>query len=281
MGLVVANLNRRGLACPSVEMATFGENLKAAREERGLSAKEVADRMGVGTGQYSNWENDRFGLPATQTVIRAAKAIGCPISRLVKGIDPEYDAGAGKDDVQGFVDVSTGYVPDDLPVIFEGEATPKGSLFWDGEGKLLKLVTNRMSRPPGVSDREAYGVVVRGDSMAPRYEPGEILVVSPNKQVRTGLRCYVQLRSGERLIKTVRKTIGGWMLESINQAYPPREVRDEEIEFMHRVVASRERDDAPGELRVVDEDTGRRLPPKANFDRNDRPDGRDRSDEDL
>jgi hypothetical protein len=36
----------------------------------------------------------------------------------------------------------------------------------------------------------------------------------------------VQLKSGERLIKQVRRTMSGWLLESINQAYESREVRD-------------------------------------------------------
>jgi len=228
-------------------MATFGENLRRVREERGLSQKELAEKMGVGQGQLSNWESDRFGLPETGTVLRAAKALVCSVEDLLSGIDPEYaghgthTAGViGRGEAEpDFTDVSTGYKRDDIPMIAEGDASPQPGLFWEEDGTLKSDIEDRISRPHDVTDPRAYGVKVRGDSMAPIYRPGMKLIVSPNTPARDGDEVYVMLLNGERLLKIARKVPGGWMLESANPAYESRFVKKSEIGAMHPIIWSR------------------------------------------
>jgi len=270
---------------PPVKSAEVGAKIKALRKARNWKQEDLADRASVGRDTIVRIEDG--GNPRLETLIAIAEAFQVPLRTLLVADDRG-------DDVDAFEDVSS-YVVDDLPVIFEGDASPIGTA-WDNEGKLLSSISERISRPAGLSDKHAYGVRVRGDSMRPKYEPGDVLVVSPNLPVRTGLRCYVQLKSGERLIKQVRRTISGWLLESINQAYESREVRDDEIEFMHRIVWAREKSEpSTGALRIIDESDGRRVssaeggelapgPKKpAKVERDDRNrfrgDDRDRSDE--
>lgn len=237
---------------PVASQRDVGERVRELRERRELSQTDLATKAGLNKETVNRLE---LGGNATlDTLFRVAIALEVSPETLFPGI-AQLETG---DDIDAFVDVSD-YVTDDLPVIAEGAASPQGSLFWDDEGKLLPHITDRISRPAQLRDPRAYGVRVRGDSMRPKYEPGDVLVVSPNLPVRTGLRCYVQLKSGERLIKQVRKTIGGWMLESINQSYESREVRDDEIEFMHRILWAREAPETGADLKVVDEVTGRRI----------------------
>jgi transcriptional regulator with XRE-family HTH domain len=161
-------------------------------------------------------------------------------------------------DVVTDLDVATGYKPDDLPVVAEGEASPQANLFWDDQGKLTSDVEERISRPFDVSDPRAYGVKVRGDSMMPRYKPGEVLVVSPNTPVEDGDEVYVALLSGERLLKIARKAQGGWILESENRAYPARFVKKSEIGTMHPVMWIRPKRRRVGAI----DDSGRRTAKK-------------------
>jgi transcriptional regulator with XRE-family HTH domain len=237
---------------PRVNAAELGARVRALRNEKGWSQEELADKSRVGRETIVRLE--KGDNTTVETLFAVAGALQVPWTTFVVSAPLNHG-----DDVAAFEDVS-GYVVDDLPVVFEGDASPIGTA-WDQEGRLLAHISERISRPAGLNDKQAYGVRVRGDSMRPKYEPGDILVVSPNLPVRTGLRCYVQLKSGERLIKQVRRTMSGWMLESINQAYDSREVRDDEIEFMHRIIWAREKGDtAPGEsLRVLDLETGRRV----------------------
>jgi hypothetical protein len=57
---------------------------------------------------------------------------------------------------------------------------------------------------------------------------------------KSGDRVYVELHSGERLIKVARKQRGGWVLESFNQAFEARFVTDDEIGTMHKIAYARE-----------------------------------------
>jgi transcriptional regulator with XRE-family HTH domain len=72
-------------------VSTFGANLKRLRRDRGLSAKAVAEAIGVKQGTYSDWERDRRGLPEGPTLLRFGKFFSCSMDELVAGIDKAYD----------------------------------------------------------------------------------------------------------------------------------------------------------------------------------------------
>lgn len=60
----------------------------------------------------------------------------------------------------------------------------------------LAEVLDYLARPPSLADdSEAYAVEIVGDSMAPRFEPGEMVFVSPKAPVRIGDDVIVQLRA--------------------------------------------------------------------------------------
>lgn len=200
--------------------------------------------------RLSDIENDRSAsFPELTTLLRVARGLRVSIDDLLAGVDGGYDRVLGQiktspvtrphSDVDDeIIDVS-GYTPHDIPVVAEGEANPQGSLFWTDEGVLRSDVEDRISRPRDVPDPQAYGVRVRGDSMLPIFKPGMTLIVSPNIPVNDGDEVYVQLLSGERLVKVARRVAGGWLLESSNPAYEPRFVRKSEIGAMHPVIYAR------------------------------------------
>lgn len=73
---------------------------------------------------------------------------------------------------------------------------------WDNleEIEMIELrlgeVLDWLLRPPSLADDAgAYAVEIMGDSMAPRYEPGERVFVSPKAPVRIGDDVIVQLRA--------------------------------------------------------------------------------------
>lgn len=58
----------------------------------------------------------------------------------------------------------------------------------------LSEVLDYLIRPSTLSDDpDAYALEIVGDSMAPRYEPGELVYVSPKAPVRVGDDVIVQL----------------------------------------------------------------------------------------
>jgi len=93
-----------------------------------------------------------------------------------------------------------------------------------------------INRPYDVTDPGAYALIVVGNSMSPRYEPGDILLVSPNGGVRTGSDAVVKLRGGEVMVKRVVAKDDHYILESFNPEFPPIECPTESVVFVHRVV---------------------------------------------
>ena len=63
---------------------------------------------------------------------------------------------------------------------------------------MMSEVLDYVARPPSLAnDDEAYAVTVIGDSMAPRFEAGELAFVSPRAPVNVGDDVLVQIRRAE------------------------------------------------------------------------------------
>lgn len=91
-------------------------------------------------------------------------------------------------------------------------------------------------RPHDVDDPRAFGVKVDGDSMSPKYEDGDIVVVCPQKQVTSGMPVVAKLADGRVLIKRIRYINDHVLLESINPGYDPIFIKKDEIEFAYKIV---------------------------------------------
>lgn len=237
-----------------VAVATVGENFKRLRAAAGYDSPAAFIRAAKDQGielsasQVSDLENDRYGSHNTEKLQRFARALSCRVIDLLKDVD-DADAPRQQEVDADRIDVS-GHTREDIPVIAEGEASPQGHLFWSNEGQLIAEVEDRISRPFDVLDPRAYGVRVRGDSMLPIYRAKMVLVVSPRTPVVDGDEVYVELLSGERLIKIARRQQAGWVLESANPAYAARFVTTAEIGAMHPIVWSQRK---PSGQRVVSE----------------------------
>jgi phage repressor protein C with HTH and peptisase S24 domain len=121
---------------------------------------------------------------------------------------------------------------------------------WEDQIELTELhlgeVLDYLARPPSLSgDKAAYAVTIVGDSMAPRFEPGERAFVSPRTPASIGDDVIVQLRAcGEEddadrvtmvLIKRlVKRTAGFVELRQFNPDMIFR-VPSERIAAIHRV----------------------------------------------
>lgn len=83
--------------------------------------------------------------------------------------------------------------------------------------------------PPVLSDvTDAYAVAVSGDSMAPRYEDGEICYVDPSRRVKKGDYVIAQVIFEEHgpPLAYVKKFIRHNSIELVLEQFnPPKELR--------------------------------------------------------
>ena len=223
---------------------SLGQNIKRLRLAAGISTQRaLADRLHVPQPQVSDWENDRYGALETQTLMKLAKVLRCTIDQLLDGVDPDYDRVREAREAVDVEPARIDYGADagaSIPLVAEGSAAPAG-IPWTG-GASPGPIERWIPRPRDVEDASAYGVHVRGDSMAPAYPPHTIAIVSPDRRLKDGDEAYVQLAPAERLIRLVRKTRGGYVLESYNHSYPARVVTRKDVLSMHVILYSRRRD---------------------------------------
>ena len=224
---------------------SLGQNIKRLRIAAGISTQRaLADRLHVPQPQVSDWENDRYGTLETQTLMKLAKVLRCTIDQLLDGVDPDYDqvreARVAIDAEPRRIDYATD-AAGTIPLVAEGSAAPAGTP-WKGDAPPPGEIERWIPRPRDVEDASAYGVHVRGDSMTPAHPPHTIAIVSPDRRLQDGDEAYVQLAPDERLIRLVRKTRGGYVLESYNHVYPARVVARKDVLSIHVILYSRRRD---------------------------------------
>ena len=224
-------------------VVSLGQNIKRLRWEAGLQTqKALADLLGVPQPQVSDWENDRYAVLETLTLVKIAKGLRCSVDQLLAGIDPDYDRVREAAVAAGHQPANAGSPIEalaDVPVVAEGETVPEGVTPADRE---RAGIAQWIQRPGDLRDPNAYGVQIRGDSMVPAHRPGSIAIVSPDRRVQDGDEVYVRFPSGECLVRLVYGIHGGYMLQTYNHAHPARFVKPKEIHSMHVILYSRRRD---------------------------------------
>lgn len=93
-----------------------------------------------------------------------------------------------------------------------------------------------ISCPHDVTDPNAYSLEISGDSMSPKYENGDYVIVSPARGVQTGNDAIVKLRDGQILAKRIKAKNGKFILSSLNPEYEDITCNSEDVVFMHRIV---------------------------------------------
>ena len=224
---------------------SLGQNIRRLRWEAGIQTqKALAELLGVPQPQVSDWENDRYSVLETLTLVKIAKGLRCSVDQLLVGVDPDYDrvreTGSVVSVEPARVDFSV-ETPADIPVVAEGDASPAG-VTWDGRKREQTGIVQWVSRPGDLRDPNAYGVQVRGNSMIPAYRPNTIAIVAPSRRVQDGDEVYVQLASGESLIRLAQTARGGYLLQSYNHAYRTLLVQRKDVRAMDVIVSSRLQD---------------------------------------
>lgn len=128
-------------------------------------------------------------------------------------------------------------LPGDIPVVAFVKGGDKG--FFDEQGYPVGQGFRKTKRPYDVKDPNAYGVEVRGTSMAPKFEERETLIASPAAPVVNGDYVVARTTKDESMVKRIYFRDGLIVLESFNE--PPLIYKKEEVLFYHKVVWVKQR----------------------------------------
>jgi len=194
----------------------YAKRIETIRKSQGLSQAEVARRLGWSPPNYARIEKGRT-TPSLRSLEAIAAALDSPLAALT-GADP---------------------LPPEVPVVAFASAGP-GVEFTD-QGYPAGGGMYFLPRPPEFTDPNGFGVEVAGDSMVPKYEDGQVVMVDTRKRPVSGGYAVIGLMSGDKYVKRYREAGGRVLLESVNPLYPPVVVEPHEVRFAYKIVWARER----------------------------------------
>ena len=191
----------------------------AARNK--LTASGLAKKAGLDPTTFNKSKRitpeGRPRWPSTESVAKALAATSTKVETFVTLISDSAKVPIQSVPVIGFAEAGGGGYFDDggFPV-----------------GKGWEEITL-----PSITDEHAYALEISGDSMKPTYRDGDIIVVSPETQVRKGDRVVVKTKDGEVMVKELkRKTTRSVELKSLNAEHRDRTLPMSEIQWIARVV---------------------------------------------
>ncbi len=93
-----------------------------------------------------------------------------------------------------------------------------------------------------ITDPNAFALIVEGDSMSPRINSGDIVIISPNTPVISRSIAAVTIHNEEHTLKRVIFIdTGKVLLQPENRNYDPLVLNKNDVTFIGRVIERRER----------------------------------------
>jgi len=178
---------------------------QAARELRGVTGQSAVARLLHASPQtVKNWETRGV---SREGAIRAQEFIGCSPSWITEG--------------KGRMSLTDELIR--YPV--SSTSNKKVWVVGKGQGGMPERVWTDGDYPVGAteqyaeiatSDPHAFLVPVAGESMVPRYQPGEFALVEPETEPEIEDDVLVRLATGETLLKRLLSRRGGYRFGSWN-----------------------------------------------------------------
>ncbi len=203
--------------------SSIAQRIKQARCAKNLDQATLAAKIDIATRTLQRWEKGEQ-VPDSNYLMRIVKVTGVSAHWLLTGegeMLPKESTSFPLLDTNRYNLVS-------LPILSSVPAGALTQIFHPDSSERTITVDN-------VHDSKAFALEVKGDSMAPRIENGDIIIVSPNQDVRSGDICVVRVNE-EDTVKKVKFEGDFIHLIPLNPAYEPMVVRKRDVVLLWRVV---------------------------------------------
>lgn len=215
---------------------SIGHRIRAARDRSGLTQAQLAAHLSVSRAAVAQWETGASD-PALEKIALIARALRVTPDFLLTG------AGAGMapatPPATGPQSTASPATPQttDVPLVGSAGAAALEDGFFVLNGQIVDYVR----RPPGIAhNRAAFALHVRGDSMAPRFEEGDLIYLDPHRPARLGDFVLVELvpdRAGDPGVALLKRLVGRSASKLTLAQYNPAREFDIAADRVQRVVA--------------------------------------------
>ena len=227
------------------------ERLRERVEKSGQSPRALSLAIGANHSYVSQLLNGSGGMPSAARLRQLADQLGTTVEYFMG--EAANPAQIGSDVILGDpIPNWQGPEPSGPGIPLMGTGDCADIELCDESGALIAIERSSfddefpirmITRPPALRNaRDIYAIYFQGDSMIPRFEPGELGIVDPRRPVRAGEYALVQLNDGANdavqsvLVKrVVRQNADELVLEQFN---PPVvfKVPKSRVARIHRIL---------------------------------------------
>ena len=196
--------------------------IDALAAKNGLSASGLARKSGLDPTTFNRSKriagDGRPRWPSTESIAKALDATATNLDLFMEILGGSHPSGARRT----------------VPLIGMAQAGEGG--YFDDGGFPVGQGWDEIAFPDG-DHEHAYALEISGDSMAPVYRDGDVVMVAPGAPVRRGDRVVVKTTEGEVLAKELaRRTAKQVELRSLNPEHPDRTFPASQVAWIARIV---------------------------------------------
>lgn len=185
---------------------TFYTNLIALCKEHGTNPTALSRQLGLSSGLPTAWRNGT--VPYNSTLKKIADHFGITVDNL---LSDNFDASAMKSPKGVRIPV-LGRVAAGIPI------------------EAITDVEDWEEIPADMAKTGEFAALrIRGDSMNPRMEDGDVVIVRIQEDCNSGDIAVVMINGCDATCKKLIKTTDGIRLESFNPAYKPMTFTNQEV----------------------------------------------------
>jgi repressor LexA len=207
---------------------SLSQRIREARLAKDLEQAKLAAKLDIATRTLQRWEKGEQ-IPDSDYLIKIAKITGISPTWLLTGEGEMYPNVAAGEKIFSLqphtykrVKLTT------LPLLASVPAgVPRLGFHPEYVEKYITV--------DDVNDPNAFALEVRGNSMAPRIEDGDIIVVSPSTESHSGDICVVRMND-EDTVKRIKIENDFIHLIPLNPDFEPIAVRKRDVTFIWKVV---------------------------------------------
>ena len=197
---------------------SFSELSKQCRKKQGISQTELASKLGVTQQAVGKWESGKSS-PDPSTVARIAELLNTTADYLLGLYRPVSNVSAPEERFFGSYSESL------IPVIGTVKAGYGALAFEEDYGQEYARVKDPANY---------FYLVVRGDSMEPRIQDGDLALVHKQDTLENGdLGVLIYGDEGEGTLKRYIQRGNCVVLQPFNPAYNELVIKGEDLNHLH------------------------------------------------
>ncbi len=202
----------------------LGEYIKKYRKAHSLTMDEFALKANLSKGYISMLEKNRHPqnnkriAPSLQTIQKIADATNTDVEDLLKLMSGLQPITLNKKTTEEPANLIPMQSVETVQIPVYGRVPAGPSI------EAVEYIEEMIDIPAEWTKcgQEYMGLIVSGDSMFPKYQDGDIVVVKLQPDCESGQDCVVYVNGYDSTLKKVIKEPDGIMLQPLNPEYSPK-----------------------------------------------------------